>query len=147
VTTRQTTASHHNACHQQLEIAVTYGWPINKWDVSIVQDFFSYLSIGLSDFKEDIALWDTSQATTMEEMFRGAHAFNQKHFQLGRVQRDGYGMDVFPCHTAFNGDISNWNVSNVTNICLPCFFMMPLHSTTEHFQLERVQRNGYAQYV
>jgi surface protein len=68
-------------------IASTYGYPINKWDVSKIQDF-SKIFHDNTGFNEDIGLWNVSNATSMEEMFYRASAFNQ--------------------------DLSSWDVSNVT---------------------------------
>jgi surface protein len=46
------------------EIATTYGWPINKWDVSNIQDFSSLFSENRG-FNEDIGSWNVSNATSM----------------------------------------------------------------------------------
>jgi surface protein len=62
---------------------------IANWDVSQVTDM-QQLFKDKSTFNEDISGWDVSQVTTMYEMFEGA--------------------------TAFNGDISGWDVSRVTNM-------------------------------
>jgi surface protein len=71
------------------EFATTYGWPMNKWDVSNNQDFSYIFSVNLG-FNEDIVLWNTSNATSMNSMFFAAKAFNQ--------------------------DLSYWDVSNVRNM-------------------------------
>jgi hypothetical protein len=49
-------------------VASTYGYVINKWDVSHVVDF-SCLFEGLFDFNEDISLWDVGCAEDMSFMF------------------------------------------------------------------------------
>jgi surface protein len=71
------------------EIATTYGWPINQWDVSNVQDFSRIFSENCR-FNEDIGSWNVSNATSMLGTFRQAKAFNQ--------------------------DLSSWDVSNVTSM-------------------------------
>ena len=71
------------------EFAETYGWPIGRWDVSLVEDFSS-LFYYKSSFNENIGSWDVSSATSMYRMFQSAIAFNQ--------------------------DLSSWNVSSVTNM-------------------------------
>jgi surface protein len=70
------------------EFAQTYGYPINKWDVSTVQDL-SYVFHDVHTFNEDISSWNVFHASTMAKMFFGARAFHQ--------------------------DLSSWNVQNVTN--------------------------------
>eukprot|EP00978_Attheya_sp_CCMP212_P044560 scaffold314373_cov35-Attheya_sp.AAC.1 len=77
------------AANDAEKFAATYGWPIDKWDVSRVQDF-SDVFRKIPRFNEAIGSWDVSNATTMEYMFWGATSFNQ--------------------------DISSWNVSNVTRM-------------------------------
>jgi hypothetical protein len=46
------------------EIASTYGWPINQWDVSNLQDF-SGIFCGNRRFNDDIGSWNVSNATSM----------------------------------------------------------------------------------
>jgi surface protein len=69
--------------------ADTYRWPINKWDVSRLDDL-SYIFCHNSKFNENIGSWNVSNATDMEIMFYEAGSFNQ--------------------------DISSWDTSNVTNM-------------------------------
>jgi surface protein len=71
------------------EIGTTYGWPINKWDVSILQDF-SHIFNSNRGFNEDIGSWNISNATSMRQMFFMATTFNQ--------------------------DLSSWDVSNVRDM-------------------------------
>jgi surface protein len=75
--------------------AQTYGYPINKWDISALEGF-SFVFIYTSSVNEDISSWNVSKATTMCAMFSGAKAFNQ--------------------------DLSSWYMRNVTNMA-PCFSM------------------------
>jgi surface protein len=96
------------------EIATTYGWPINKWDVSNVQD----LSRIFSDnwyFNEYIGSWNVSNATSMHGMFCNACAFNQdiSSWDVSNVT-DMAGM--FGGARNFNQDLSSWNTGNVTNM-------------------------------
>jgi L-rhamnose isomerase len=50
--------------------------PINKWDVSTLQDFSRIFS-WVDTFNEDISSWNVSNATTMLAMFSRAKTFNQ----------------------------------------------------------------------
>jgi surface protein len=121
------------------EIAQTYGYPINKWDVSNVEDL-SYIFYNLYIFDEDISSWNVSNATTMRGIFCKARAFNQSlsSWYVSNVTdmsfmfRDASSfsqdlsswnvsnvMDMdsmFSCATSFNQNISSWDVSNVTNM-------------------------------
>jgi Mycoplasma protein of unknown function, DUF285 len=98
------------------QIAVTYGYPINKWDVSNVQDF-SFVLSGADTFNEDISLWNVSHATTMKGMFCNAKAFNQdlSFWNVSNV-RD-MSMMFWRAHVFNNESISNWDVSNVETMC------------------------------
>ena len=96
------------------EIAQTYGWPINRWDVSQVEDLscvFDYVQ----NFNEDISLWVVSQATTMERMFAHAVAFDQE-LSSWDVSNVTDMSAMFLCADAFNRNIRYWNVSKVTNM-------------------------------
>eukprot|EP00978_Attheya_sp_CCMP212_P037268 scaffold174456_cov65-Attheya_sp.AAC.1 len=46
------------------EYAQTYGWPIDRWDVSHVEDF-SHLFCYKKSFNEYIGSWDVSSASSM----------------------------------------------------------------------------------
>eukprot|EP00978_Attheya_sp_CCMP212_P005571 scaffold12492_cov51-Attheya_sp.AAC.5 len=71
------------------EFAQTYGLPIDRWDVSSVQDF-SFLFTSKKSFNDSIGSWNTANVTHMESMFVNATSFNQ--------------------------DISSWNTSNITHM-------------------------------
>jgi surface protein len=50
------------------EIACTYGYPIDRWDVSQVTDMSSLFTNRYS-FNEYIESWDVSNVTNMNRMF------------------------------------------------------------------------------
>ena len=75
-----------------------------------------YIGFGnKTEFNGDISSWNTSQVTTMKEMFADAESFNQPigDWDTGRVKD----MDAvfYNCKT-FNQDISSWDTSQVTNM-------------------------------
>lgn len=94
-----------------------YGWPMNDWCVSYVEDF-SYLfsherTNGLYEsFNEDLSNWNTFSAINMSHMFHGLKIFNSEltNWDVSKVT-DLQGM--FSGAEQFNQDISNWDVSNV----------------------------------
>jgi surface protein len=96
------------------EFAQTYGYPINKWDVSNLQDF-SYIFWNEDTFNEDISSWNVSNATTMRQMFFEARSFNQ-NLSRWNVQNVTNMHAMFEGADAFNQNISDWKVSNVTNM-------------------------------
>jgi Mycoplasma protein of unknown function, DUF285 len=57
------------------EIACTYGYPIDKWNVSQVEDMSSIFS-KMKTFNEYIGSWDVSSVKSMNCMFLEAHSFN-----------------------------------------------------------------------
>jgi surface protein len=75
------------------EIACTFGYPMDKWDVSHVLDM-SGVFAGMETFSEYIGSWNVSNVTNMSLMFCRASSFNQ--------------------------DIGSWNVSRVTD--MKCLF-------------------------
>jgi surface protein len=106
----------YSQCNSQdaEEFAQTYGYPINKWDVSTLHDF-SFIFRFVTTFNEDISSWNVLNATSMRGMFYSANAFNQ-NLSSWDVQ-NVTNMDMMFEHTlAFNGNISTWNVSHVTSM-------------------------------
>eukprot|EP00977_Amphora_coffeiformis_P012587 scaffold3136_cov161-Amphora_coffeaeformis.AAC.6 len=93
----------------------SYG-PISAWDVSWVTVFDGLFDAtgrtgAAAAFNADISAWDTSQATSMQNMFRGAVAFNQdiSGWSVSRVTSFD---SMFAGATSFNQDISGWSISN-----------------------------------
>jgi surface protein len=121
------------------KFAATYGWPINKWDVSRVKDLtyvFAFNdqfneSIGswnisnaiqthamfcdATRFNQDISSWDTSNVTNMSIMFSNARSFNQDISSWGTSNVTNM-KDMFSDALSFNQDLSSWDVSNVGHI-------------------------------
>ena len=87
-----------------------YGWPMNSWCVSNVQDL-SYL-IYWSNFNENISSWDVSNATNMNGMFYYANSFNSdlSGWNVSSVSDMSH---MFNGASSFNSDLSGWNVSGV----------------------------------
>lgn len=96
------------------ELATTYGWPIDKWDVSNLQDFSSIFG-GQRSFNEDISSWDVSNATKMNYMFDYAARFNQdvSYWDTSNVTNM---ENMFCGASAFNQNISSWDTSAVTDM-------------------------------
>lgn len=70
-------------------VARKYGYPINRWCVSKIEDF-SHVFDSFEFFNDNINGWDVSNAKTMAGMFYNARRFN--------------------------GDLDNWDVSNVEDM-------------------------------
>jgi surface protein len=96
------------------EFAQTYGYPINQWDVSAVQDFQDVFSHA-DTFNEDISSWNVSNVTDMSWMFFKASSFNQD-LSSWNVSKVTDMKSMFGGASSFNQDLSSWNVSNATNM-------------------------------
>jgi surface protein len=96
------------------EFAETYGWPIDRWDVSNIQDF-RYLFYSKVSFNESIGSWNTSNATSMRGMFQYARSFDQD-ISAWNTSNVTDMWNVFQYARSFNQDISAWNTSNVTDM-------------------------------
>jgi len=90
---------------------------ISDWDVSNVTDMgrmFYRLSGDVSAFNGDISGWDVSNVNNMSGMFGGNKTFNQPLSawgdRIGKVRN----MNAMFSSSAFDQDISNWDVSKVT---------------------------------
>jgi surface protein len=98
-----------------------YSTPIGLWDVSRITNFSSIFSMLRNpmmqqNFNEDIGLWDTSNAVTMEQMFYGAEKWvngNISHWITSNVTNM---REMFARTSNFNDDISLWDVSKVTTM-------------------------------
>ena len=120
--------------------ANAFNGDISGWDVSGVQEMDSMFR-GTTSFNQDISSWDVSSVTYMNLMFDGTDSFNQpldswdvsnvqdmsamfrehrllqpRHILLGRLVRDQHDSKCSTAPTAFNQDISSWDVSSVTSM-------------------------------
>ena len=73
-----------------------------------------------SKFNGNVSKWDTSNVSTMNNMFGRATAFNQdiSNWNTSNVTNMG---NMFKEASAFNQDISNWDVRRVTSIAMIFF--------------------------
>lgn len=108
---------YHNPCDPNVfeeKIVSTYGYPIDKWDVSHITDFSNTFQYCF-DFNEYIGSWDVSNATVMGRMFKQAKTFNQdlSSWDVANVQ---VMSEMFYGATSFNNGVSCWDLSNVTTM-------------------------------
>ena len=82
------------------EVALTYGWPMGKWDVSKIHNFSSLFSSErnnaiASRFNEDLSPWDTSSVTDMSYMFSWCRCLQWRLVGLGYLKCHRYELHVF----------------------------------------------------
>jgi Mycoplasma protein of unknown function, DUF285 len=96
------------------EIACIYGYPIDKSNVSQVEDM-SYLFKGMDTFNEYIGSWNVSSAVDMSHTFYYASVFNQNigSWDVSSVVNMSF---MFFGASVFNQSIGSWIVSSVTNM-------------------------------
>jgi surface protein len=98
------------------ELDETYGLPIGYWCVSKIQNMTAMFSSDrnptMTDFNEDLEGWDTSNVSTMVQMFDGATSFNKDigDWGTGKVSRMRL---MFYQAASFNQDISSWDTASV----------------------------------
>ncbi|MAV42159.1 MAG: hypothetical protein CMC32_01575, partial [Flavobacteriaceae bacterium] len=73
-----------------------------------------------SDFNQDITSWDTSNVTTMQQMFYENTAFNQDIGNWNTSNVTDMGV-MFAYSSSFNQNIGNWDTSNVTDMVVMFF--------------------------
>ncbi len=114
--------------YQMFRKALLFNQDISTWDFSTVENM-SYMFFGgynqNSTFNQDITSWDVSNVTDMSYMFYYNNAFNNgdtgnnglKSLTWGNKTSNVTNMSgMFGNATAFNQDISDWNVSSVTDM-------------------------------
>ena len=92
--------------------------PIGLWDVSQVTNFtsvFSTLRNPLMQhyFNEDIGMWDTSNAVSMEQMMYGTEKWVNGNISRWITANVTNMREMFAKASNFNEDLSLWDVSNV----------------------------------
>ena len=85
----------------------TFNQDISSWDTSNVTSM-SNMFAGAESFNQDIGSWDTSNVTDMSDMFGYIHVYQDPN--------DPFLSDDFVSARAFNQDISSWDTSNVTRM-------------------------------
>ena len=114
--------------------AASFNGDISAWDVSQVTDMYD-MFYRATAFNGDISAWDMSSVIKMPYMFYKASAFNQdintkevningETYTAWDVSSVGTGtgpgtddmQGVFSSASAFNQDLSSWDVSNVTDM-------------------------------
>jgi Mycoplasma protein of unknown function, DUF285 len=101
-------------------VAFKYGYPIGVWDVSRLTDFSQVFdatrNTNLLNFDADLGGWNVSNAVNMYAMFQQAVSFQDVNSGLSRWDvRKVTDMSSMFASSAFSGDISQWQVQNVTD--------------------------------
>ncbi|MCX6755713.1 MAG: BspA family leucine-rich repeat surface protein [Candidatus Nomurabacteria bacterium] len=98
--------------------AMSFNQDISSWDVSNVNNM-GYMFENDPAFNQDIHLWNVGNVWNMDSMFYSATKFNNGDQPLtwGTNTLNVSNMSsMFRNDTAFDQDISSWNVSAVTNM-------------------------------
>ena len=87
---------------------------ISSWDTSNVTSM-EQMFVNANSFNQPIGNWDVSNVTNMIGLFSNAFAFNQPigSWDVSKVTNMGY---MFSGAKSFNQDIGSWDVSNVTDM-------------------------------
>jgi len=99
---------------------------ISSWDVSNVINL-SAMFYGTA-FNQNISSWDVSSSVYLSDMFRAIPSFNcglasgvtHSRMYNWNTSSNTTMQSMFNGASSFNGDISQWNTSNVTNMAF-CF--------------------------
>jgi surface protein len=141
----------------QINVSLTYGFPIGTWDVSRLTNFsrvfdpdrsavlepFRFLPENTSTFNEDLGDWDVSNAVTMRGMFACAvnfRGFGLDRWNVGRVQDFSYMMARAQ---AFEADISAWDTSSATTMEAMMFETMVFNGNVTEWDVSNVESMAY----
>jgi Mycoplasma protein of unknown function, DUF285 len=97
-----------------MDMASLYGWPLNHWCVSNIEDF-SNLFDRKTHFNEPLDGWDMSSATSVSGMFASAYQFNQSLASWDVSKVTDFSR-MFLAATHFNGNIQTWNTSQAVDM-------------------------------
>ena len=100
--------------------ATIFNLHISSWDVSSVTSTRRAFNQAVK-FNQDLSAWDVSSVTNMEEMFRFALEFDNGGVALDWSVGTGTSLVsdmewMFGGATAFNQDVSSWDVSSVNTM-------------------------------
>ena len=121
------------------EIATDYGWIMNLWDVSQIEDFswlfanqrkfnedismwkvgsgryFGAMFLNVEGFKGDLSRWNLESAENLDWMFQGASSFcsDLSKWNLASVESM---YSIFDGALSFTSDLSKWDTGKVRNI-------------------------------
>jgi len=98
----------------------TFNGNIGSWDTAAVTDM-SYMFQSATAFNQDVSNWNTGEVTNMRYMFNGATRFNNgetgntgaKPLNWANTAKLGKTWRMFMGATAFNQDVSNWNMGEL----------------------------------
>jgi Mycoplasma protein of unknown function, DUF285 len=106
-------------------VAVLYGYPIGKWDVSRITNFDrvfdpdrnltldpEWNSARRTSFNAALDEWDTSNAVSMKGMFIASDEFVGQGLERWNVSKVVDFSYMFGWAAKFNGDLSQWDTSN-----------------------------------
>ena len=110
-TIRRAVRDYLNGGARKQRVVTKYG-EISNWDVSNVTNMENMFELeGAVSFNQPLNKWNVSNVKIMYRMFAGARSFNQplNKWNVSKV-RD---MDaMFEGARSFNQPLNNWNVSN-----------------------------------
>ena len=98
--------------------AAAFNQPIVDWNTSNVTDM-GFMFFGTNTFNQDISNWNLQNVVNASHMFRGNTAFDNGGEPLDWDNGFGINCDLnfmFYQATAFNQDISDWNLSNASQL-------------------------------
>lgn len=111
---RQAVLQYEGQDHYNVELAMQYGWPMNRWNVTLITDFSEVFAH--SPLKEeDLSDWDVSSATSMARMFYQAEHLEDGGLWKWDVRQVEDMEEMFYGAKSFNGDITEWDTQSLTN--------------------------------
>lgn len=114
---RQAVDQYQGADHYDSALANAYGWPMNAWCVSHIQDF-SNLFQNHRYWDESLAEWDVSHATDLSGMFQNCHWLNNNQdFGMWDTSNVRTMARMFAAARNFNSpSLQDWNTARVTDM-------------------------------
>jgi surface protein len=96
------------------DLYTSFNESLSSWNTSAATNMSSMFR-GAASFNQNLSLWDVSSVRDMSNMFRGADEFNQdlSSWDVSSVKTMS---GMFMWANGFNQDISSWDVSSVTDM-------------------------------
>ena len=120
------------------EVAINYGFPIGRWNVSRVRTFRRTF-LKQSKFNENLGEWDVTRAVSMESMFEKCRSFTGMGLEKWKTSSLKNMRQTFLGAYHFRADLSDWQTENVEVMTAAFFEAHRFNSDLSKWKVAKVK--------